>query len=627
VSRAGIVVLLVLAALVAPAGARVQRTERRQPCADRDPLRRAFFGDLHVHTSFSLDAATQGTRNTPRDAYRFARGELLGIQPYDREGNARRTLRLERALDFAAVTDHAEMFGEVLMCETPGFPGHSSPICLIYRWWPRLAFYVMNSRSAASYEPQRYSFCGENDVHCLGAGHTVWTEVQEAAEAAYDRTDACTFTTFVGYEWTGAPEAKNLHRNVIFRNAQVPPMPVTYYEAPTEERLWDALDDACGDLSGCEVLAIPHNSNLSGGMMFEPINSGEYAVKRARFEPLVEVMQHKGSSECRPGVETEDELCAFESLPYDSFGAKFVTGLVEEPTPGDFVRNALRAGLLQQATLGVNSLKVGLVASTDTHLGTPGAVEPRAHPGHGGAGAPAPASLPTGFTDDVEFNPGGLAVLWAEENSRDALFQAMLRRETYGTSGPRMVVRFFGGWGYDPTMCGDPGFAARGYRQGVPMGADLPSRPAGASPRFAVWAMQDAGTERIPGAPLQRVQIVKGWAIDGQTHEKVYDVAGDASMGGGTDPDTCELDGSGARELCAVWTDPEFDPHAHAFYYARVLEVPTCRWHAFACNAHRIDCAKADKVPAGFDACCDPGRSKLAQQRAWTSPIWYGPGR
>jgi hypothetical protein len=139
--------------------------------------------------------------------------------------------------------------------------------------------------------------------------------------------------------------------------------------------------------------------------------------------------------------------------------------------------------------------------------------------------------------------------------------------------------------------------------------------------------MQDAGTERIPGAPLQRVQIVKGWAIDGQTHEKVYDVAGDASMGGGTDPDTCELDGSGARELCAVWTDPEFDPHAHAFYYARVLEVPTCRWHAFACNAHRIDCAKADKVPAGFDACCDPGRSKLAQQRAWTSPIWYGPGR
>ncbi|MDG2303537.1 MAG: DUF3604 domain-containing protein [Candidatus Binatia bacterium] len=605
----------------------------RPACSNRDPLRRPFFGDLHVHTTLSLDASTQGTKLRPRDAYAFAQGSEVGIQPHDENGNALRTLRLKRPLDFAAVTDHAELFGELRICRTPGLPGHDSPICMVYRRWPRLAFFMMNSRSAEGADATRFSFCGENDENCLSAAATPWKETIDAAEEAYDRSEECSFTSFIAYEWTGAPFASNLHRNVIFRNTDVPALPVSSLDATVVSQLWRDLDAKCTHgRKNCEVLAIPHNSNLSGGLMFgdeeetgQPFTA-EYVRLRKRSEPLAELIQHKGDSECRMGVGTSDELCNFELLPYGTFAGKF-TGLgSDDPDPTNFVRNALKDGLLLEERFGTNPYQFGLIGSTDTHLGTPGYIDETAHPGHGGAGTPAKEGGPKRLPDDIEFNPGGLAVLWAEENNRDSLFDAMRRRETYSTSGPRMAVRFFGGWGYDAGLCDAGDFAAQGYAGGVPMGGELPT-PVGstARPTFAVAALADPGTPEAPPVALERIQIVKGWTKDGATHERVYDVARDAAGGGSVDPLTCERSGTGPSALCAVWTDPDFDPGDRAFYYARVLQGPTCRWHTWTCNAAGVLCDDPTTVTNELEPCCDESYPRTIQERAVTSPIWYSP--
>jgi len=604
----------------------------REPCADHDPLRRPFFGDLHVHTAFSQDASTQGTRAEPRDAYRFARGEPLGIQPY-RNDQPLRTLRLARPLDFAAVTDHAEQFGEVSICRDPAHAGYLSWVCRLYRSFPRAAFFLMNTNTSFFAQPTRFAFCGEQGADCLQAAGAVWRQILAAAEGAYDRSAGCRFTSFAGYEWTGASGSRNLHRNVIFRGAAVPALPTSYYETQTPQGLWAALRRDCNDAgTGCEALTIPHNSNLSGGLMFLPVEddglplTAAGAAERAYFEPLVEVMQHKGDSECIPQAGSPDELCAFEKLPYDAFSGKYVPWLANPPGPSNFVRGTLLQGLSEEARLGVNPFRYGIVASTDTHLGAAGAVDERGYPGHGGAGAPAGEDLPPGLPDDLEFNPGGLAVLWAEENSRDALFAAMRRREAYGTSGPRLVVRLFGGYGLDPDLCGSDRFAAEGYARGVPMGAVLPPGPEGAKPSFAVWALRDPGTAEAPGAPLQRIQIVKGWLEDGAPRERVLEVAGQPESGADVDLTTCEPRGSGADQLCTVWTDADFDPRAPAFYYARVVENPTCRWSARLCLASGVDCRDRARVPDGFEACCRADHRWTVQERAWTSPIWHAPG-
>lgn len=631
-ARAGALALLAGVAAL-PAAAAPPAPDLRAPCAERAPLRRPFFGDTHVHTALSQDASTQGTQATPRDAYRFARGEEIGLPPYDADGRPTRTLALRRPLDFAVVTDHAEQLGEVTICRDPRHPGYAAWVCRLYRRFPRAAFFVMNTKATYFAQPTRFAFCGEGGRLCLDAARGPWREIQDAAEGAYDRSPACRFTTFVGYEWTGATGARNLHRNVIFRGVPVPPLPTSYFEAQTPEALWRSLRGDCLEAGvGCDVLTIPHNSNLSGGRMFLPETSdgqrldAASARERAFFEPLVEVMQHKGDSECRLGGGNEDELCRFEKLPYGDFQGKYVPWLAEEPSAGGFVRDALKEGLRVEARVGVNPFKYGLLASTDSHLGAAGATDEDRHPGHGGAGAPAASTTPDRLPDDIELNPGGLAVVWAEENSRDALFDAMRRREVYGTSGPRMIVRFFGGWGYPEDLCSDPAFVERAYAGGVPMGGDLPPLARGASepaPRFAVSAIADPGTLDAPGVPLQRIQIVKGWVESGVNHERVFDVA--TAPGGGADVDlaTCQPRGEGARSLCAVWQDPEFQADLPAFYYARILENPSCRWSARLCRARGVDCRDPASVPPGLEPCCAPDHAWTVQERAWASPIWY----
>lgn len=598
-------------------------------CRDYDPLRQAFFGDVHVHTRYSLDASTQGTRTTPDQAYRFARGEKIGLQPWDSQGVAVRSLQLARPLDFAMVSDHAELMGEVNICNSPELEGHDSWECRIYRNWPRGAFYLFNAYM--SYTSDRLGFCGDKMTGlCARALVAPWREIQQAAEDHYDRSEDCSFTSFVGYEWTGmGPKEGNWHRNVLFRNETVPVVPPSFVDQPAPVLLWQALEEECTAAgTGCEVLTIPHNSNVSMGDMYarldytgEPIST-DYATRRQYYEPLAEIMQHKGSSECyfQRGV-TTDELCAFEQLRSNRLG---LSGDPPSPNAG-WLRDVLSDGLALEAELGVNPYKFGIIASTDTHLGTPGATDEADFPGHGGAGVPARKSVPPGLPDKLDYSPGGLAVVWAEQNTRDALFEGMRRRETYGTSGPRIISRVFGGWDLPQDLCGDPDFVARGYERGVPMGSDLPPRPADATgPVFALSASADAGTAERPGLPLQRIQVVKGWVdAAGEARERIYEAAGTPDNGASVDTQTCAPRGGGHGSLCTVWKDPDFDVDVDAWYYARVVENPSCRWSQRICVAHGVDCKDPRTIGHGLEECCSEDHRPVIQERAWSSPIWY----
>ncbi len=614
-------------------------------CDHFSAQRNPYFGDLHVHTTYSVDGFSQGVETTPEQAYRFAKGEIIGLHPFDENNLPLRTAQIDRPLDFAMVSDHAEFFGEYWICTTPSHPQYNSPLCGLLRQRDTDALIGWNSKLASAQNAvSRFKFCGTDGSICVNESVNIWQIMQDAAEEAYDRSSDCTFTTFIGYEWTGGPgeanaegqgEVLNLHRNVLFLNSIVPDKPVTYLDQAYPENLWGALESNClnqtGSAGSCDVLAIPHNSNLSQGMMFETIRpDGEpygwkMTAKRVKFEPLIEMMQHKGQSECLPG--DSDELCDFEVVPWGHLGGNFLGNTT--PKVEGTVRYALTEGLRLKNGIAGNPFRYGFVGGTDSHLGTPGLVEESAsYPGHGGAAGGADGeAVRDGIADAPELNPGGLTVVWATQNSRRALFDALRRREVYATSGPRHVVRFFAGWDLPANICSLPNLVEVADANGVPMGGKLPAATEGqTAPKFLVTALKDAGTASHPGNDLQRIQIIKGWTDANNTkHENVFEVAGNPDNGADVNTATCATIGTGFTDLCQVWEDPEFSLDQDAYYYARVVENPSCRWTQRQCVAAdpAINCAGPDPVPDEYTACCDENVPKTVQERSWSSPIWY----
>ena len=630
-----------------PAGASlVTYTEDREVCVDRNANRNAYFGDLHIHTAYSYDARPLGTRTTPADAYRFARGEAIPIPPYAEDGSVLMTQQLERPLDFAAVTDHSEFFGEMKLCFDEDSEVHNVNSCRFLRGesGEGLSPFI---RIVISENPERVTdVCGEDGSDCLEASRSLWQSTRDMAEAAYDRTSACRFTTFVGYEHTGTPKSNNYHRNVIFRNDRVPEHAISYIESPTDVELWDQLTEQCLEgVEGCDVLAIPHNSNLSSGAMFPSYISRfesretarETAELRNAMEPVMEVFQHKGNSECFNGLPNilgaEDELCEQEQVrsvgrQAESFtGAPTVVRFCEEGEIGargfvrtgcisknDFFRSVLLTGLKDEAVIGVNSYKMGVIASTDGHISTAGDTHEHSWPGH----LVPETDFETRLSDrgsspfGLTANPGGLAGVWAVENSRDAIFESLRRKEVFGTTGTRIKPRLFAGWSFAENACEMNDKAAHGYERGIPMGGDLRDRPSGAAPQLLVSALQDPDA-----AQLQKLQVIKGW-IDagGQARYKVFDVAGQENNEGEINLKTGVWSGTGSASLCTVFEDPEFDPAEASYYYLRAVEVPTLRWSWAQCIA-----LPEDERP---DA-CNNDAPKTIQEMAWTSPIWYLP--
>ena len=601
-------------------------------CTQYNPLNNPYFGDTHVHTTLSADAYLVGTETTPQQAYEFAKGTQLGLHPFDQFGAPTRFVQIDRPLDFTVITDHAEYFGEQTICLNPSHPEYNNGRCVVFRLRNFASSFVwIGQITRPQDQVERFSFCGMDGTVCTNEAPSFWQQIQNAANQYYDRSADCTFTTFVGFEWTASPtrfnppvfERINLHRNVVFRNSLVPSLPTSYFDAPYPEQLYDALDSGCVDATfqdgSCDAMIIPHNSNLSQGVTFENVNQfglpydQQEADRRQQYENLIEVFQHKGASECDPNA--HDPLCDFELIP----GEVFIGAPAD---PAGTVREALKKGLTTRGVLGTNPQKFGMIGSTDTHLGAPGLVEER-------EGYPGNASvLPgEGVTDITPYNAGGLAVVWAPQNSRAALFDAMRRREVYGTSGPRHIVRFFGGYDIPTDICSQPNLVQVAYNTGVPMGSDLPAdNPAMASPRFMVSAMKDPGTPSFPGNDLQRIQIIKGWTdATGVAHEQVYEVAGDPNNDAGVDLNTCATTGAGFNQLCQYWEDPNFDPAQDAFYYARVIENPSCRWNQHQCNNLTVplDCEDPEELSPVLAACCDQNVAKTVQERSWTSPIWY----
>ncbi|MEH6550404.1 MAG: DUF3604 domain-containing protein [Pseudomonadales bacterium] len=619
-----------------------------QPCAEHNPLNNAYFGDLHVHTSWSNDAYSFDVRTTPSEAYGYAFGESVYLPPLDAAGNGTREVSIDRPLDFMAVTDHSEFLGEQTLCLDPSSEVYNEKFCGAFREGdgrsPSLLIQIVNPRSS-----RNSAVCGDDGKRCDEAMLGKWKGIIDAAQKWQDFSDNCDRTAFVGYEYSSFRLGSNLHRNVIFRNATVPQRPVSYIDRHREWDLWQLLKNECNDAgNGCQSLAIPHNSNISNGRMFSTdyaeTSSTEEQVARANLriemEPVIEIMQHKGDSECRNGLPgvlgAEDEFCDYE---------KFENGAFEQTAGGDpgecydgpladymphlgpsclsrnsYVRYALIEGLREEERIGVNPFKFGITASTDTHNGTGGGVAEKTFAGHLGMGDDSilkRASVGNEFAGNSNNSPGGLIGVWAPENSRAALFDAIRNKEVFGTSGPRIKPRLFGGWNYDESLCSDPELVARAYEGGAPMGQDLPAK-AGSSPVFIATAQADLGSPGTQGMPLQTLQLVKGWVDDEGNHQqRVFDVAGDANNGATVDPLTCQTGGEGFAQLCAVWKDPDFDVSRRAVYYARAVENPSCRYNAWQCSQ-----LPSDQRPA---SCDDTASDKVIQERAWTSPIWYTP--
>jgi hypothetical protein len=598
------------------------------PYADRDFPSMVYWGDTHLHTSFSMDAGAFGDRLGLDPAYRFARGEQV-------TSSTGQDVRLSRPLDFLVVADHSDNMGmfpdlfagmEHILADPTGKD-----------WYDRIqagdgvnvALELIGKFSQGKF-PEGLLYTPDSAPY-----RAAWDATVDAAER-YNSPGR--FTAFIGYEWTSLVNGNNLHRVVVYRDGRDKGgqlVPYTTYPpqgSPNPRDLWKWMEDYEARTAG-RVLAIPHNGNLSNGIMF-PLEAqydgvaldAEYVAKRARREPLYEVTQIKGDGETHPLLSPDDEFADYET--WDIGNLDVSEAKTDDMLAGEYARSALERGLVLEERLGTNPYRFGMIGSTDSHTSLATAEENNFFGKHSGA-EPGPDRMSHPFMQNDNGTimgwqqvASGLAAVWATENTREALFDAMERKEVYGTTGSRMLVRFFGGWEFSAADVNNREPAFAGYAKGVPMGGTLAARPqAAGAPTFMVFALRDP-----IGANLDRIQIVKGWLdASGETHEQVHDVAWSGARKPGRDGKLPAVGSTvdvkhaswtntiGASELGTVWTDPDFDPAQQAFYYARVLEIPKPRWSAYDAFRFGVD------LPEGATA--------TTQERAYTSPIWYTPPR
>ena len=579
-----------------------------------NPDRNCYFGDTHAHSELSGDAYGFGNRLPPENAYRLARGEEV-----DHVGGYK--VKLKVPLDFFMMTDHSEIIGMPTLATDKSSAFYNTDMAKWFRGGTKedgsKILFAMQNAIASGVNPKGYN---------AAAMQTVWKRIQADAEKF---NDPGKFTTFIAYEWSSMPQGDNLHRNVIFRGTKVADLPFSAIDSAKPEHLWTYLEN--WRAKGADNLAISHNGNLSDGRMFELVDSwgapldAAYAKRRNENEPLHESIQVKGSSMTHPSFSPNDEWANFELWPFSLHTFK----RIEQQRTG-YVREAYKFGLQFQQSSGFNPFKFGLEGGGDEHGSAHTYEEFNYHGSHAGLDdtpkkrlkntLPLPGAAPLAL---AQLSAAGITGVWAESNTRGPIFDALRRKETFGSSGVRIAGRFFASFNYPKDLVSQKDWVKTAYAKGVPMGGDLTLDP-GATPKstvptFAVHAVRDPNS-----APLQRIQIIKGWTKDGEMHDKVFDVA--CSDGGKVDPKThrcpdngatvdiktCEISkDKGDAELAATWTDPEFDMTVPAFYYVRVLENPVCRWTTR--DANRLGMAPLDVVPATI------------QERIWTSPIWYTP--
>lgn len=599
--------LVALTAAISVAGATLGHAEPAE--------RQALYGDLHLHTSYSFDAYVLfGAQVDPDAAYRFARGESVDFLG----GGARRS----EPLDFLAVTDHSENIGVFNSLDDSNSDFSQSEAGRAFKANPVKAFF--DSISSGTFASGKL-LEGVKDAKVRA--QSAWQREIEAANRNYRPG---TFTTFIAYEWSAMPDGQNLHRNVIFRGDKAP-NPFSSVDSAKPEDLWNWLDKIRKD--GYEALAIPHNSNASNGLMFDwndsngrPIDQA-YAEQRASDEPLVEIAQNKGASETHPILSPNDEFSNFEFYDHLLISPK------KSKPEGSYVRDALGRGLeIAERTGGANPYKYGIIGASDFHNGLSTSSEQAFVGTVGGVDPTRPVPNLKEFFKDwdaarksvsvnlYETSSGNLTGVWAEHNTREAIYDAFRRKETFATSGTRLKIRFFGGWNLPAANLSDAGWVKDAYAAGVPMGGDLPAKPAKAvAPRFITWGLKDPN-----GANLDRLQVVKIWLQEGKHAERIYELAlsdrrkinprtGKAPVVGNTvDLKSATYKNTiGATQLYAVWQDPQFDPRVPAAYYLRLLEIPTPRWSTI------VSVKRGEPLPPDVPA--------SLQERAWSSPIWYVP--
>lgn len=592
------------------------------PNLDQGYPQRVFWGDTHVHTSYSTDAGMFGNRLGPDDAYRFAMGEevvsSIGVRA-----------KLVRPLDWLVVADHAENLGLAPMI------AESNPDLLRIPWGKKVHDMVKQGKPDEAYATWGAAMGSRQDPLADKAlEKTMWERITSYAE---EYNNPGIFTALIGFEWTSSPDANNLHRNVIYRDGKAKAdlmLPISNYDSSDPEDLWEWMRKY-EEKSGGRMLALAHNGNLSNGLMFDNVTldgkpfDRDYAERRLRWEPLYEVTQMKGDGEAHPSLSPNDEFADYGTWDKGSFGSAKEPGMI----PKEYAREALKRGLRFEKELGANPFKFGMVGSTDSHTSLATAEENnyfgKATPGEPSDNPDRFYMKVTGYMPDPKGRDytirhfqtlsSGLAAVWATENTREAIWDAMKRKEVYATTGPRMTVRVFGGWDFNLEDVQRPDFARDGYTRGVPMGGDLRTAPNGKAPTFVIRALRDPD-----GANLDRVQIIKGWLDkDNKTHERIYDVVCSDDrkiknrrcakpVGNAVDIKKATYTNSiGEALLMGYWKDPDFNPEERAVYYVRVLEIPTPRWTTYDAAFFKLD------LPEGIQP--------THQERAYTSPVWYTP--